>query len=49
MLSTWGNNYYINLNAWVINTIDDMIEDPNKAIEGDIYEIFKQFVLLKDN
>lgn len=49
MLSTWGNNYYINMNSWVINTIDGMIDDPNKSIEGDIYEIFKGFVLLKDN
>ena len=49
MLSTWGNNYYINLNSWVINTIDTMIDNPEYSVSGDIYEIFNKFVLIKDN
>ena len=49
MLSTWGNNFYVNMNAWVLNTVESMINDPNKKVEGDIFEIFKNFVVLKDN
>jgi hypothetical protein len=49
MLTNWGNNYYINLNAWLVHTIDDLIDDPDAKITGDVYEIFKGFYRLDDN
>ena len=49
MLSHWSNNYYVRLNSWVIQTTDKLIDDPNYRIDEDIYEIFKNFVVLRDN
>ena len=49
MLTNWGNNYYINLNAWIVHTIDGLIDDPNATITDDIYEIFKNFYRVSDN